>query len=57
MEKIYVVLIGSHGMELDRIEVSVADTANCGKEVSEAIHTARWVLSIGDRVEVQERPQ
>lgn len=53
MEVVYLVLKGSHGMDLDRIEVSVKDPEDCAREVLAAMTRARWVLSAGDRVEVQ----
>lgn len=52
--KVDLVLIGSGG-ELDRVEMNVADTEDCSREVLAALSRNRWVLSVGDRIEVQEQ--
>ena len=54
MKTVYLVMIGSHGMELDRIEMLVKDPDDCAREVLATMTRARWVLGVGDRVEVQE---
>jgi hypothetical protein len=56
MDVVYLVLVGSHGMDLDRVELSVQDKEDCGREVLAAVSRERWVLSVGDRIEVQATP-
>ncbi len=53
MKTIHLVMFGSHGLELDRIEVQVKNPDRCEREVLAAMSRARWVLSVGDRVEIQ----
>lgn len=53
MQKVCLVLIGSHGTELDRVELNVKDPQDCAREVLAAMTRQRWVLSVGDRVEIQ----
>lgn len=53
METVYLVLKGSHGMDLDRVELDVRDPQDCSREVLAAMARERWVLSVGDRIEVQ----
>ena len=57
MEVVYLVLKGSHGMDLDRVELQVNDPSDCGREVLAAMARYKWVLSVGDRVEIQEKPE
>jgi hypothetical protein len=52
MEVVYLVLIGTGG-ELDRIALNVKDPDDCSREVLAAMTRERWVLSVGDRIEVQ----
>jgi hypothetical protein len=54
VHKVYLVLVGSHGMELDRVELNVKDPDDCAREVLAEMTRQRWVLSVGDRIEVQE---
>lgn len=54
MTKIAVVLVGSHGMSLDSIPLDVRDNTNCEREVLAAVTRERWVLSVGDRIEIRE---
>jgi hypothetical protein len=53
VQKVCLVLIGSHGTELDRVELNVKDPQDCAREVLAAMTRQRWVLSVGDRVEIQ----
>lgn len=53
METINVVLMGSMSGELDRVPVTVRDPENCAREVLAAMTRAHWVLSAGDRIEIQ----
>jgi hypothetical protein len=57
METVYLVLKGSHGMDLDRVEVSVNNPEDCAREVLAAVARERWVLSVGDRIEIQDTPE
>jgi hypothetical protein len=55
MEVVYLVLMGTGG-ELDRVELSVNDRDDCAREVLAAMTRQRWVLSVGDRIELQATP-
>jgi hypothetical protein len=57
METVYLVLKGSHGMDFDRVEVSVNNPEDCAREVLAAVARERWVLSVGDRIEIQDTPE
>lgn len=54
MTKIAVVLVDSHGLELDSVPLQVYDSENCSREVLAAITRERWVLSVGDRIEIRD---
>ena len=54
MTKIAVVLVGSHGMSLDSIPLTVHDSEDCSREVLAAVTREKWVLSVGDRIEIRE---
>lgn len=53
--KVDLVLVNSTSGELDRVEVNVNDPESCEREVLAALQRQRWVLSVGDRIEVQEQ--
>lgn len=55
MSKIWLVLLGSADHELDRIELTVRNPEACGHEVLAAIAERKWILSVGDRIEIQAR--
>jgi len=48
------VMIGSHGAELDRVEFRAKNPEDCAREVLAVMHAEKWVLSVGDRIEIQE---
>ena len=52
MKTVYLVLLGMGG-ELDRVAIEVKDPDDCAREVLAAMTRQRWVLSVGDRVEIQ----
>ena len=56
MDVVYLVMVGSHGMDLDRVELPVQDKNDCGREVLAAVARERWILSVGDRIEIQDTP-
>lgn len=41
------------GGELDRVELTVNDPDDCAREVLAAMTRQHWVLSVGDRIELQ----
>jgi len=51
--KVDLVLANATSGELDRVELTVNDPESCEREVMAALSRQRWVLSIGDRIEVQ----
>lgn len=53
--KVDLVLKNSTSGELDRVEITVNDPQNCEREVMSALSRERWVLSVGDSIEVQEQ--
>lgn len=55
MEVVYLVLVGMGGV-LDTIELQVRDPQDCSREVQAAMAREKWVLSVGDRVEVRATP-
>lgn len=55
METIHIVLLGMGG-ELDRLDIEVRDSEDCLREILAAITRESWVLSVGDRIEIQ-RPE
>lgn len=52
MKMVQLVLIGPGGI-LDSIPLQVKDPEDCAREVLAAMTRAKWVLSVGDRVELQ----
>lgn len=48
------VMVGSRGVELDRVSIKVRDPKDCAREVLAAMHREKWILSVGDRVEIQD---
>jgi hypothetical protein len=48
-------LLGSHGMVIDNIELEVRDESSCEREVLAAVTRERWCLSVGDRIEIREK--
>ena len=52
--KVDLVLANATSGELDRVELTVNDPESCEREVMAALSRQRWVLSVGDRIEVQE---
>lgn len=57
MEVVYLVLMGSAGHELDRVEMPVRDKEDCARETLAMMVSQRWVLSVGDRIELQATPE
>jgi hypothetical protein len=53
--KVDLVLRNATSGELDRVELTVNDPEDCGREVMAALTRERWVLSVGDSIEVQEQ--
>lgn len=53
MKTLNLVMIGSHGCELDRVEFKVRDPEHCEREVLATLTREKWILSVGDRIEVQ----
>lgn len=53
MATVKVAFVGSHGMDLDEVEVTVRNPDNCEREVLTAITRANWVMSVGDRIEIR----
>ena len=53
-KEVDLVLLGTGG-ELDRVALKVNDPENCAREVMAALSREKWVLSVGDRVEIQEQ--
>jgi len=53
--KVDLVLANATSGELDRVELTVNDPESCEREVMAALSRQRWVLSVGDRIEVQEQ--
>jgi hypothetical protein len=54
MKTIKIVLVGSHGEALDTVDVEVKDCDSCSREVMAAIVREKWVLSVGDRIELHD---
>lgn len=54
MQTVNLVLVGSHGMDLDSVPLQVHDSENCSREVLAALPREKWVLSVGDRIEIRE---
>lgn len=52
-ERVNLVFIGTAG-ELDRVQLIVRDKEDCTHEVMTAITREKWVVSVGDRIEVQD---
>lgn len=48
------VLLGTGG-ELDRVPLKVNNPEDCAREVMAALVREKWVLSVGDRVEIQQQ--
>lgn len=48
-------LIGAQDHELDRVPLLVRNPEACGHEVLAAIADQKWILSVGDRIEIQTR--
>lgn len=54
VQTVQLVLVNSVGAELDKIDLRVKDPSDCSREVMAALSREKWVLSVGDRVEVRE---
>lgn len=54
MTKVDLVLLNSMGDPLDTVELDVRDPQNCEREVLAAVTRERWVLSVGDRIAIQD---
>lgn len=54
MATVQLALVNSVGTELDNINLNVKDPSDCSREVMAALSREKWVLSVGDRVEVRE---
>lgn len=55
MQTVNLVLVGSHGMDLDIVPLQVHDSEDCSREVLAAVTRERWVLSVGDRIEIRDQ--
>lgn len=55
VQTVQLALVNSVGAELDSINLNVKDPSDCSREVMAALSREKWVLSVGDRVEVRER--
>lgn len=54
MATVQLALVNSVGTELDKVPLNVKDPSDCSREVMAALSREKWVLSVGDRVEVRE---
>jgi hypothetical protein len=48
------VMINSYGAELDRVAFHAKDEEDCAREVLAVMTREKWVLSVGDRVAIQD---
>lgn len=55
VQTVQLVLVNSADCELDKIDLRVKDPEDCSREVMAALSREKWVLSVGDRVEVREK--
>lgn len=54
MTTVEMALVNATSGELDKVNVEVKDTEDCSREVLAALSRERWVLSVGDRIEIRE---
>lgn len=54
MTTVVMQLVNSHDCKLDEVNVEVRDTEDCSREVLAALSREKWVLSVGDRIELKE---
>lgn len=54
VQTVQLALVNSVGAELDKIDLRVKDPSDCSREVMAALSREKWVLSVGDRVEVRQ---
>lgn len=52
MIKVTVILRGSHGMELDKLQFHIRDWDDCNRAMLQAITKANWVISPGDTIAI-----
>ncbi len=53
MQTVKLAFVGSHGSDLDEVEITVRRPADCAREVLAAIAHHKWVLAVGDRIEIR----
>lgn len=54
MTTVVMMLVNSHDCKLDTVEIKVQDPEDCSREVMAALSREKWVLSVGDRIELRE---
>lgn len=54
MTTVVMALVNSADCKLDEVNIEVRDPEDCSREVLAALTRERWVLSVGDRVQLVE---